>query len=211
MLRLVGITASDQHEATFNSEELRAILASSAHAGAISARQRQFAENILGFVNLQARHILVPRLEVVWLSVERPLSENLAIIRESGHTRFPLCTEDLDSVVGIVHTKNIMAVLTTNEPVDLVKIARSADALSTCWSCLETSPFPEAAELLGLDDGGEDDTIGGHVVSLLKRLPEEGDELLIGLHRVTVIEVSQRRVERLRVEPVPQIEAEDGG
>ena len=77
MLRLVGITASEQHEATFNSEELRAILASSAHAGAISARQRQFAENILGFVNLQARHILVPRLEVVWLSVGRPLSENL--------------------------------------------------------------------------------------------------------------------------------------
>ncbi len=271
MLRLVGITASEQHEATFNAEELRAILVSSAHAGAISARQRQFAENILSFVNLQARHILVPRLEVVWLSVDRPLAENLAMIRESGHTRFPLCKEDLDSVVGIIHTKNVMAVLSTNEPVKLMEIARKPvyipdtqplgrmivelqrqraqsaivlddhgtaigmafleDALEEIVGPIQdefdddepeisrpaphvlempgNTPLPEAEEMLGLDDSGDDDTIGGHVVSLLKRLPEVGDELVIGRHRVTVIDVSQRRVERIRVEPVPPDEAQD--
>ena len=175
-------------------------------------------------------------------------------------------------MVGIVHTKNVMAVLTTNEPVDLVKIARQPvyipdtqplgrmivelqreraqsaivlddhgtaigmafleDALEEIVGPIQDEfddeeseisrpaphvlelpgnlPFPEAAELLGLGDGGEDDTIGGHVVSLLKRLPEMGDELVIGLHRVTVIDVSRRRVARLRVEPVPHDEPEDG-
>lgn len=88
MLRMVGISSSEQHEATFNSEELRAILASSAQAGAISARQRQFAENILSFVNLQVRHILVPRLDVVWLSVERPVPRESR--RDSGKQPLPI-------------------------------------------------------------------------------------------------------------------------
>jgi CBS domain containing-hemolysin-like protein len=268
MLRVVGISASEQHEATFSAEELRAILASSARAGAISARQRQFAENILSFVNLQVRHILVPRLEVVWLSTRRAIDENLAIIRDSSHSRFPLCDEDLDSVAGIVHAKTVMAALTTGQPLDLSAIARPAvfvpdtqplgrmivelqsaraksaivlddhgtaigmafleDALEEIVGPIQDEfdvegsgpeigrpatdvlelpgdlPLPEAVELLGLVEGaGADDTIGGHVVSLLKRLPEVGDQIALGPHLVTVIEVAQRRVERLRVEPRP--------
>jgi CBS domain containing-hemolysin-like protein len=61
-------------------------------------------------------------------------------------------------------------------------------------------PLPEALELLGLDETGTDDTIGGHVVSLLRRLPEQGDKLNIGGCCVTVTEVSRRRVLQLRFE-----------
>ncbi|MCW8985392.1 MAG: hemolysin family protein, partial [Thermoanaerobaculales bacterium] len=72
MLRLVGISLAGQHETTFSSDELRAILAASAQAGQISSRQRQFANNILGFINLQVRHVLVPRVDVVWLADPQP-------------------------------------------------------------------------------------------------------------------------------------------
>ncbi len=262
MLRLVGISASEQHEASFNADELRAILASSAQAGSISTRQRELAENILSFVNLQVRHILVPRLDVVWLAADSPVEESLAVIRTSGHSRFPLCEEDLDSVIGIVHTKTIMAALGTGEPVDLVAMAREPvyipdtqplgrmivhlqrartksaivlddhgtaigmafleDALEEIVGPIQDefddeepdisrpspnvielpgdTPLPEAVDLLGLDDSGDDDTIGGHVVSVLRRLPEVGDQLTMGEHRVTVIEVVQRRVGRVRFE-----------
>ena len=59
-------------------------------------------------------------------------------------------------------------------------------------------PLPEAVELLGLDEVGTDDTIGGHVVSLLGRLPAQGDELELGAYQVTVTEVARRRIVRLR-------------
>ena len=58
-------------------------------------------------------------------------------------------------------------------------------------------PLPEVADLLGLTDDGTDDTIGGHVVSLLGRLPQEGDRLKIGDYHVKVVEVANRRVVRL--------------
>jgi CBS domain containing-hemolysin-like protein len=63
--------------------------------------------------------------------------------------------------------------------------------------------LPEAAELLGEDDlGNESDTIGGHLIAQLGRLPRAGDELTIGRYRIRVAEVRQRRIVRLLCEPI---------
>ena len=60
--------------------------------------------------------------------------------------------------------------------------------------------LPEAVEMLGLEEPGEDDTIGGHVVAQLGRLPREGDVLTLGEYQVTVTEVARMRALRLRFE-----------
>jgi putative hemolysin len=63
--------------------------------------------------------------------------------------------------------------------------------------------LPEAAERLGAADlGDESDTIGGHVVAVLGRLARLGDELAIGRYRLTVAEVSQRRIVLLNATPL---------
>jgi CBS domain containing-hemolysin-like protein len=63
-------------------------------------------------------------------------------------------------------------------------------------------PLPDAADVLGVDLGREDDTIGGHVVSVLGHLPEEGEQIEVGLYRVIVTEMSGRRITRLRFESI---------
>jgi CBS domain containing-hemolysin-like protein len=54
-----------------------------------------------------SRQIMLPRQDVIYLSTERPLAENLRLARRSGHTRFPLCEGDLDHVIGLIHIKDI--------------------------------------------------------------------------------------------------------
>jgi CBS domain containing-hemolysin-like protein len=54
-----------------------------------------------------ARQIMVPRGDVVYLSTEKTLEENLDAARRSGHTRFPFCEGDLDHVVGLIHIKDL--------------------------------------------------------------------------------------------------------
>jgi len=54
-----------------------------------------------------ARQVMVPRGDVVYLSLDRPQEENLRIARKSGHTRFPLCKEHLDDILGIIHIKDL--------------------------------------------------------------------------------------------------------
>ena len=63
-----------------------------------------------------------------------------------------------------------------------------------------TVPLPEAEGVLGIAAGREEDTIGGYVVSVLGHLPVEGERIEVPPYRVTVMQMSRRRVARLRFE-----------
>jgi putative hemolysin len=51
--------------------------------------------------------LMVPRADIVWLDVNRPLEENLARMAESDHSRFPVCRGSLDDILGIVTAKQL--------------------------------------------------------------------------------------------------------
>ena len=124
ILESVGVPVRGLKEGTHTADELSAILAASARAGHISERQREFAENVLGIVELEVRHILVPRGEVVHLALDKSAEENLRIIRETGHSRFPLCRHDLDDVIGFVHAKDVLAAIIDGKEFDLQGVMR---------------------------------------------------------------------------------------
>ena len=64
-------------------------------------------ENVLNLEEKTARRVMVPRPDIVYLSLSRPLEENLRVARQAGHTRFPLCEDDLTTVIGMIHVKDI--------------------------------------------------------------------------------------------------------
>jgi len=108
MLRAFGLRDDGSHDTVHDIGELRAILLAASQAGRISPRQLAFGDNILGLVNLRVRHIMLPRVDVAYVSTRDSAEENLAIIRKSRHSRFPVADPDLDNAVGIVHAKDIL-------------------------------------------------------------------------------------------------------
>jgi CBS domain containing-hemolysin-like protein len=110
LLRLFGVPAGLGHEVA-DVDELLALLRGAAKAGHISARQRSIGENVLTLAGLEVRHVMVPRVDVVYLSQAQSPAQQLEIIRSSGHTRLPLCATDLDSVEGIIHGKDVLRAL----------------------------------------------------------------------------------------------------
>ena len=125
MARLAGLSVDGSHQGAYDLHELRSILVDSANAGSISSRQRTFGENILSLSNLEVRHIMVPRTEVVYLSTDDSDQENLRIIRKSGHSRFPLGAPDLDRVRGLILARDLLSQLLDNQQPDLKKLARN--------------------------------------------------------------------------------------
>lgn len=126
LLRVVGVTAAFDHEGVHDAAELRALLRSASQAGHITRRQSTIGENVLGLTRLEVRHVMVPRVEVVYLSQARSVEENLELIRSGGHTRLPLCRTDLDDILGLVHGKDLLsAVLGGQAQPELEALART--------------------------------------------------------------------------------------
>jgi CBS domain containing-hemolysin-like protein len=123
LLRLLGIEGGHA-EHDHDVRELKGIIGAAASAGNISARQRVFAENILDLVEIEVRHIMLPRPEVAFLDVDATLEDNLERIRALGHSRWPLCRGGLDEVIGVVLVRDVLDVMLAKKEIDLAAIAR---------------------------------------------------------------------------------------
>ncbi|HYH07303.1 MAG TPA: hemolysin family protein [Thermoanaerobaculia bacterium] len=109
ILKAIGIEPASEHaEMAHSPEELRLILQSSEKAGILSEENREIIEGVFQFSKRTARQIMVPRTDVVVLSTTRSIEENLETIRQSKHTRYPLCDGSLDHTIGLIHVKDLM-------------------------------------------------------------------------------------------------------
>lgn len=129
-LRLLGLGKTDHTELAHTEEELRHIVAESVAGGHLSRNERIMIENVLNLEEKTARRVMVPRPDIVYLSLARPLEDNLRVARQAGHTRFPLCEDDLTTVVGMIHVKDLFRAGSANggRP-DLRKMAREVPFL----------------------------------------------------------------------------------
>ncbi|MCL6476320.1 MAG: hemolysin family protein [Firmicutes bacterium] len=106
VLRLLRIPPASPEEA-YSQEELRLLLASSRRSGALKDTEAELMEHVFSFGDKRAKDIMVPRVDMVYLSTTWSLEENLRIAEQYGFTRFPLCEGDPDKVIGIVHVKDL--------------------------------------------------------------------------------------------------------
>jgi CBS domain containing-hemolysin-like protein len=124
MLRVIGLSGDHGHGDTHSAEEIRAILSLSATSGHISEHEYELTENVFRMIELEVRHIVVPRVEVKFLSLKHPLEKSLESLRTAGHSRFAVCEVGLDSIVGVIHTKDVLNAMLRGETPDLRALAR---------------------------------------------------------------------------------------
>src|SRR4051812_41883217 len=129
-LRLLGLGQTDHAELSHTEEELRHIVAESVAGGHLSRNERVMIENVLNLEEKTARRVMVPRPDIVYVSLSRPLEDNLRVARQAGHTRYPLCEDDLTTVIGMIHVKDLFrAGSASNGRPDLRKVARQVPFL----------------------------------------------------------------------------------
>lgn len=107
ILRIVGIEPTEADGATGEPGELRAFLAELSALGRLPAGKRAMLENVFEFAEHTARQIMIPRDQIEFVSLDRDLDENLALVKRSSHTRYPLCESELDAVVAMIHIKDL--------------------------------------------------------------------------------------------------------
>lgn len=90
------------------SEDIMTMAEVSEQEGSIRKDEREIIENVIEFGTTTVREIMTSRTEIVAISTENTLDEVLTIIREKGLSRMPLYEGDLDTIFGIIHSKDVL-------------------------------------------------------------------------------------------------------
>lgn len=119
LLRLLG--QRDVRGPRVTEEEIHAMLDEGSQSGVIEKNEHDMVRNVFRLDERQLGSLMLPRAELVWLDVNRPLEENLALAAESDHSRFPVCRGGLDDILGIIGSKELFRQTLHGEKVDLTR------------------------------------------------------------------------------------------
>lgn len=106
-LKLLWITPPA--EPTVTPEEFHAMLEEGSESGLIDAQEHQMLRNVFRLEDRKIVSLMVPRLDIVWLSLNDPIELSLNKIIASRYSRFPVCRESINDVIGLVSAKAILA------------------------------------------------------------------------------------------------------
>jgi CBS domain containing-hemolysin-like protein len=122
LLRLVGIKPASGHQLVHSVEELKMIVSASADEGVVEKDEREMLDAIFDLGELQVGQVMVPRTEILAVEADTALDELLKIVTQTTYTKLPVYEDNLDQIIGILHTKDLLRSLT--QPKDRTRIAR---------------------------------------------------------------------------------------
>jgi CBS domain containing-hemolysin-like protein len=118
-LRRLGYEADPEEGEVHSVEELRLLVEDTEEAGLLDPEQADVLLNVFGLADKTVRQCMVPKEKVITLDVRASRDVILAAIRDGAHTRMPVWEDRPDNVIGLVNSKELLYMFTTNLPVVL--------------------------------------------------------------------------------------------
>jgi putative hemolysin len=111
LTRLFGITPAPAGVIAHTQEDIRLIVAAAEDAGEIEEVEEEMLYKVFDFASKEVSEIMVPRPEVVAISIDMPPEEALATVVNSPYTRYPVYRDSLDEIVGVLHVRDLFAAM----------------------------------------------------------------------------------------------------
>jgi CBS domain containing-hemolysin-like protein len=111
ILHLLGLESPGAEREPLSEAELRMLLSRSSAEGEIEHEEQQMIDKVFVFGDKEAADVMVPRPEVVAVSITLPPEQALASVLESPYTRYPVYRETLDHIIGVVHVRDLFTAM----------------------------------------------------------------------------------------------------
>jgi CBS domain containing-hemolysin-like protein len=111
VLRWLGQKPPSAEDDVHSEAELRMLVSQSTEHGEIEQQEQEMLYKVFDFADKEAKDVMVPRPEVVALSIDLPPEQCLEAVMDSPFTRYPVYRESLDNVVGILHVRDLFRAL----------------------------------------------------------------------------------------------------
>lgn len=120
-------------------EEIRLLVAEGADQGVIDSDERNMVNRVLRLGDRSVDSVMTPRTRIAWLDAAATLEESLALMRETPYSRYPVCRENPQDVLGVLEVKRVIGLLAQggagelfarlHEPLYVPATARALDLL----------------------------------------------------------------------------------
>jgi putative hemolysin len=111
VLGWLGLQPPGAEDDVLSEAELRIVVSQSTRHGEIEQQEQEMLYKVFDFADKEASDVMVPRPEVVALSIDLPPEQALEAVMDSPYTRYPVYRESLDDVVGILHVRDLFSAL----------------------------------------------------------------------------------------------------
>jgi len=128
VLRSLGLQPPGAEDEVHSEAELRMLVSQSTQHGEIEQQEQEMLYKVFDFADKEAADVMVPRPQVVALSIDLPPEECLEAMMDAPFTRYPVYRESLDHVVGVLHVRDLFRSLRDRgiADVDVAEILRPA-------------------------------------------------------------------------------------
>ncbi|WP_333886982.1 hemolysin family protein [Clostridium sp.] len=107
VLKIFGISQWDDHETAYTDDEIKLLLEESYKSGLIDKTELTFVDNIFDFSEKTVKDIMVPRTDMTCIFSGDSIEDIIKVFMERQHTRYPVCTDNKDNVIGFIHIKDL--------------------------------------------------------------------------------------------------------
>lgn len=113
LTRAFGVEPTEELTHVPSIEDLDLAIKASAEEGTIAQRKMDLLTRSIKFSEKDASDVMTPRVSVHSLNVESTIEDLISLSLETGHSRFPVISNNLDNVIGIAHVKSALTVNST--------------------------------------------------------------------------------------------------
>ncbi len=126
LLKLIHIAPAQAHNSVHSEEELDMIIDESFRGGVLNKTESFILKNTLGFTDLTAKQVMVPRCNIVCIPVDVDKDNYAKIVLENQYTRYPVYSETIDNIIGILHVKDLYSFQLKNQEIQIKDVIRPA-------------------------------------------------------------------------------------
>ncbi|HEX2787987.1 MAG TPA: hemolysin family protein [Ignavibacteria bacterium] len=126
LLRLIGINPLSKAEQIHSEEEIRYLISEGRKTGVIDSTEHQLIEKIFEFNDKTAEEIMVPRNLMMAINIDDPRDVIIQHVIEDGYSRIPVYKDNVDNIIGIIYSKDLISAAEHKEIILLQDILRPA-------------------------------------------------------------------------------------
>lgn len=124
VLRLIGVDPSSEPPVT--EEEIHLLIDQGTQAGVFQEAEQDMVEGIFSLGDSRVYSLMTPRTELVWLDITDSIEEIRQKIAECSFSRFPVRQDSLDTIVGIVKSRDLLVESLSGKDIDLKTLLKPA-------------------------------------------------------------------------------------